>query len=84
MTRFRLRTSYRLDGSIPEDQSTGSAAFIAIFSAAAVAGSGDLAGDQRWIDALWSALAAIPIEDEDYYGNTLKLLAMIELAGAMG
>ena len=77
----QIATSYRLNGSIPEHQATGSAAFIAIFSAAAIAGSGDLEGDQRWIDALWAALAAIPIEDEDYYGNTLKLLALIELAG---
>lgn len=77
---FRIATSYRLDGSIPEDQSTGSAAFIAMFAAAAIAGSGDPDGDQAWLDALWSALISIPLADEDYYGNTLKLLAMIELS----
>ena len=77
----QIATTYRLDGSVPEDQSTGSAAFIAMFAAGAIAGSGDPAGDQHWLDSLWSALTAIPIEDEDYYGNTLKLLAMIELAG---
>lgn len=78
---FRIATTYRLDGSIPEDQSTGSAAFIAMFAAAAVAGSGDPDGDQAWLDALWSAMISIPLADEDYYGNTLKLLAMIELSG---
>ena len=51
-----------------------------MFASAAVAGSGDPAGDQQWIDALWSALTAIPIADEDYYGNTLKLMALMELS----
>ena len=78
---FQIATTYRLDGSIPEDQSTGSAAFIAMFAAAAIAGSGDPDGDQVWLDALWSALISIPLADEDYCGNTLKLLAMIELSG---
>ncbi len=78
---LQIATTYRLNGSIPKDQSTGSAAFIAMFAAAAIAGSGDPDGDQRWIDSLWTTLIAIPMENEDYYGNTLKLLAMIELAG---
>ncbi|WP_425417057.1 glycosyl hydrolase family 8 [Oricola indica] len=78
---LRIATTYRLDGRIPDDQSTGSAAFLAMFAAAAIAGSEDHDADQRWIDALWSALTAIPLADEDYYGNTLKLLAMIELSG---
>jgi endo-1,4-beta-D-glucanase Y len=78
---FRIATTYRLDGSIPKDQSTGSAVFIAMFAAAAIAGSGDPDGDQAWLDALWSALISIPLADEDYYGNTLKLLAMIALSG---
>jgi endo-1,4-beta-D-glucanase Y len=78
---LRIATTYRLDGRIPEDQSTGSAAFLAMFAAAAIAGSEDHDADQRWIDALWYALTAIPLADEDYYGNTLKLLAMIELSG---
>lgn len=76
----RISTTYRLDGSTPDDQTTGSAAFIAMFASAAVAGSGDPAGDQQWIDALWSALTAIPIADEDYYGNTLKLMVLMELS----
>ncbi|TYC69036.1 endoglucanase [Stappia sp. BW2] len=78
---FQIATTYRLDGSIPDDESTGSAAFIAMFAAGAIAGSGDPEGDQAWLDALWSAMISIPIADEDYYGNTLKLLAMIELSG---
>ncbi|WP_269584817.1 glycosyl hydrolase family 8 [Roseibium sp. Sym1] len=76
----RIATTYRLDGSIPDDRETGSAAFLAVFAAAALGGTGDPGADRDWSDALWSALVSRPIEDEDYYGNTLKLLAMVALA----
>ncbi|WP_417609853.1 glycosyl hydrolase family 8 [Parasphingorhabdus sp.] len=77
----QIATSYRLDGTVLPDQSGQSAAFIAMFAASAVAGSGDAAADQKWMDALWADLNAIPAADEDYFGNTLKLLSMMELAG---
>lgn len=77
---MRIAATYRLDGSVAEDHTTGSAAFIAMFAAASLGGSGNPAADQAWSDALWSALVSRPLGDEDYYGNTLKLLAMIALA----
>ncbi len=76
----QITTTYRLDGTIPPDQSTPSGGFIAMFATSAIAGSGDADADQKWMDALWWDLNAIPATDEDYFGNTLKLLAMIELA----
>lgn len=76
---MRMATTYRLDGRIPPDQDTGSAAFIAMFAAGAMAGSDNASADQAWLDALWAALLARPAAEEDYYGNTLKLLAMISL-----
>ncbi len=81
---LRIATTYRLDGSVPDGQDRGSAAFIAMFAAAAVAGSGHPDADQAWMDRLWAALVAIPLPDEDYYGNTLKLLAMMALSGLWG
>lgn len=80
----RIATGYRLDGRIPPDQDIGSAAFIAMFAAGAMAGSGERSADQAWLDALWAALLAKPASEEDYYGNTLKLLAMITLSGPTG
>ena len=80
----RIASTYRLDGTIPEDQGAPSGAFIAMFASAALAGSGAPAADQAWADALWAALVALPLEREDYYGNTLKLLAMIALTGPQG
>lgn len=77
----RIASTYRLDGSIPQDgRWTGEPGWISMFAAGAIAGSGDPEADQAWMDALWAAMIAIPIEDGDYFGNTLKLLAMIDLA----
>ncbi|MCM5558178.1 glycosyl hydrolase family 8 [Pleomorphomonas sp. JP5] len=78
---MRIATTYRLDGRVPPDQDRGSAAFIAMFAAGAMAGSNNASADQAWLDALWAALLARPAAKEDYYGNTLKLLAMIALCG---
>ncbi len=77
----RISSTYRLDGSIPQDgEGTGEPGWISMFAAGAIAGSGDPEADQAWIDALWATMVAIPIEEGDYFGNTLKLLAMIDLA----
>lgn len=78
---IRIATTYRLDGRVPSDQDTGSAAFLAMFAASAMAGSHNAPADQAWLDALWAALLARSSTEEDYYGNTLKLLAMISLCG---
>ncbi len=75
-----IASTYRLNGTSPRDQSDNSTAFVAMFAAGALAGSGDPQADQIWIDMLWSTLISAPISDEDYYGNTLKLMAMIALA----
>ena len=77
----RIASTYRLNGSVPQDaQSNGGPGWISMFAAGAIAGSGDSNADQAWMDALWAAMVAIPIEEGDYFGNTLKLLAMIDLA----
>ncbi len=77
----RIASTYRLDGSVPPDgRWTGDPGWISMFATAAIAGSGDPEADQLWMNALWDAMVAIPIEEGDYFGNTLKLLAMIDLA----
>ena len=78
---YSIASTYRLDGSIPQDgRWTGEPGWISMFAAGAIAGSGTPEADQAWMDALWDAMVAIPIEEGDYFGNTLKLLAMIDLA----
>ena len=77
----RIASTYRLDGSIPADgRWLGEVGWVSMFASGAIAGSVDGTGDQAWMDALWTMMVETPVEEGDYFGNTLKLLAMIELA----
>ena len=38
------------------------------------------AGDQAWTDAIWNELATNPFGD-GYYGETIKMLVYIVMAG---
>jgi hypothetical protein len=41
-------------------------------------------GNQAWLDALWNFVAvqhADVFQDDDYYGNTIKVLNMIIMSG---
>jgi endoglucanase len=72
----RLTEGYALDGSVPPDVGRAGATFVSMFAVAAMAGD-----DPEWVRALWDAMVAAPLADEDYFGNTLKLLAMITISG---
>jgi endo-1,4-beta-D-glucanase Y len=68
----KIRDGYQLDGTTIG--SSPELSFLAPFAVGAMLG-----GDQAWLDALWDALAARPVNE--YYGDTIKLLAMIVLSG---
>ena len=51
--------------------------FVAPFGVAAMLH----AGNQAWLNALWGAIAGAAVADGDYYGNTLKMQAMIVMSG---
>lgn len=40
------------------------------------------ADNQQWLNAIWQNLRDQSLENNDYYGNTLKLLSMIVMSGA--
>ena len=40
-----------------------------------------VSGNQAWVDALWQAMASKSMSSDQYYGNTIKLLSMITIAG---
>lgn len=61
----------RLWGAAPNEL-----AFIAPLGVAAMASP----EHQAWLDAIWGSLAARPMEDDPYYGNTLALLAMLAMS----
>ncbi len=39
------------------------------------------AGNQAWVDALWQAVVTKSMSSDQYYGNTIKLMSMITIAG---
>ncbi len=62
-----------LAGEPLPDANGQSLAFLAPLTVAALLPGADPA----WRDALWTDLVSRQLEDDDYYGNTLKMLAML-------
>ncbi|EJL57893.1 endoglucanase Y [Rhizobium sp. CF122] len=73
----KLADTYHLSGK-PTSQSGRNA--VTFVSMLAVSASIE-ATNQNWLDALWMDMTDRTVEAEDYYGNTLKLLAMITITG---
>lgn len=72
-----LADTYRLDGTNYPDPGTDSMAFVPMLGVAAMID----ATNQTWLDAIWADTAAKDLSDEDYFGNTLKLLGMVAMTG---
>ena len=73
----RIADTYDLDGATLPGHGTNSMAFVAPLGVAAMIDP----TNQAWLDAIWADVVAKPLADEDYFGNTLKLLAMIAMSG---
>lgn len=52
-------------------------AFSAPLAVAAMTDS----SNQAWLNSLWARMNATPLANEEYYGNTLKMLSMIVVSG---
>lgn len=74
---LRIADTYRLDGTALNPGQPGGMTFAAMFAVAAMTDP----DASPWLTALWEHMLATPIAEEDYFGNTLKLMAMIALAG---
>jgi len=72
----QIRAGYMLSGKVIHSDDT-SLAFTAPFGVAAMADP----AHQRWLDHLWMHIEEVPAKDDDYYGNTLKLLCLVTLSG---
>ncbi len=71
-----IRAGYRLNGN-PIVTGYGSMAFTAPFAVAAMTDS----SFQPWLNSLWDEMVHAEFNDEEYYANTLRLLAMITVSG---
>lgn len=72
-----IADTYKLNGSPIADSGRDPVVFESMF---AVSASIE-ASNQSWLDALWTGMTKRTVKNEDYYGNTLKLLAMITITG---
>jgi endo-1,4-beta-D-glucanase Y len=72
----KIVDGYQLDGTALG--STNSLAFVAPFAVAAMV-EPDVGTNQAWLDRSWDAIASQPLGD--YYGDTIKMLAMIVASG---
>jgi endo-1,4-beta-D-glucanase Y len=73
----RFADTYRLDGTTLPDHGTDEPAYVSALGVAAMIDP----ANQDWLNRIWDDLAARPLAGSDYYGNTLKLLAMVTMAG---
>ncbi len=69
--------TYTLEGIHSVDSGFDSMASVSMFAVAATIDQ----SNQQWLDDLWLDMNQKSINDEDYYGNTLKLLSMITITG---
>ena len=72
-----LADTYHLDGKAAPGSGTGALTFVSLMGVAAMVE----ADNQAWLNAVWDHVVAQKIEDDDFYGNTLKLMAMIAMSG---
>ena len=73
----RLADTYRLNGTAAPGADTGALTFVSLMGVAAMID----ADNQAWLNAVWDHITAQKLEDDDFYGNTLKLMAMIAMSG---
>jgi hypothetical protein len=72
-----ISSGYRLNGTMSPGADYLSMAFVAPLGVGAMVD----AANQAWLNDLWDLVVATPITTDGYYENTLKLLAMIVMAG---
>ena len=74
---YQIRDGYTLKGKATISSSGDNIAFIGPFGVSAMMD----AKNQVWLNRIWDYACHEPMTDEEYYGNTLKLLSMIVMSG---
>jgi len=73
----RIFDGYTLSGVKTADYDYNALAFVAPLGVGAMVDE----IHQTWLNNIWDLVVNRPLEDEDYYGNTLKMLSMIAMSG---
>jgi endo-1,4-beta-D-glucanase Y len=72
-----IRSGYKLDGSNISGNNYQDMAFMAPFAVGACVDT----AHQVWLNDLWNYVTTDAVSNSDYFGNTLKMLCMIVIAG---
>ena len=73
----RIADTYRLDGTTLPEHGENSMLYVAPLGVSAMID----AQNQAWLDAIWAEVEGRSVDDEDYFGNTVKLLCMLAMTG---
>lgn len=73
----KIDGGYYLDGDALLPRLANETAFVASFGVAAMSD----ADNQAWLDGIWARVLETPIEADNYYGNSIKLLSMLVMSG---
>ena len=73
----KVASTYLLDGTARPDQGEDDMVFVSMFAVSAMID----ASNQSWLNDIWLDMVERNVQDEDYFGNTLKLLSMIAVSG---
>jgi hypothetical protein len=71
----KVAAGYSLKGQ-PIDQ-YAAMAFIAPMGVSAMVG----AENQSWLNSLWDRIVATDVASDEYFGNNIKMLALIAMSG---
>jgi hypothetical protein len=71
----QIGDGYDLNGNVVSDGNV--MAFVGPLGVSAMVE----ASNQKWLNAIWDLVVSRSIEEEDYYGNSLKLLCLIVMSG---
>jgi endoglucanase len=74
---YKIKDGYTLTGKAIIGSSGDNIAFICPFGIAAMTDSKNYV----WLNRIWDYAVNEPLSDEEYYGNTIKLLSIIVMSG---
>ncbi|MBB5371729.1 MULTISPECIES: glycosyl hydrolase family 8 [unclassified Janthinobacterium] len=73
----KFASGYKLNGTPIKANETNELAFVSALGVAAMIAP----ENQAWLNAIWTNVQGRTLQQEDYYGNSLKMLTMIGMTG---
>lgn len=72
-----IMDGYELDGDLDSAATYNAIDFVAPFGVGAMVAD----DNQEWLNSIWDLVTQTGLDEESYYGNTLKMLSLIVMSG---